>query len=156
MLRPSLNIVVVLLGLLTGCLGCSGQHDRPANAPSSAVWVDGTFIDCSVEAQSKSNRCTVYRAGTGEILADGLFVLNTSMREAGSSDLQYAAFGNRIIYLADARKLIPWEPSERDPVHRLMFDDNHLVVIPCPTPVTFRKVIGRLTCADLIGTGPRE
>jgi len=85
--------------------------------------VDGTFINCSVEAQLKSNRCTVYRAGTGEILADGLYVLNTSLREAGSSDLQYAAFGNRIIYLADARKLIPWEPSERDPINRLINEE---------------------------------
>jgi hypothetical protein len=235
----------VFLGLLTCCLGCNGQHDRPINVPSSAVWVDGTFINCSVEAQSKSNRCTVYRASSGEILADGSYVLNTSLREAASSDLRYAAFGNRIIYLADARKLIPWEPSERDPINRLvneelstlaagkagevidcqknatgrgydersecaiqsfaehkpffvryytqgvdsvgshgiagdangnvfvvdydslgwtgyhlpsdakLLNDNHIVVLPCPKPVTFRKISIRLTCADPISGGPR-
>src|ERR1700693_4155622 len=115
---PSTKISTVLVALLTCLLGCRQQHHRPANVPSSAVWVDGAFIDCSVEQQSKANRCTVYRDRTGEILADGLFVLNTSLREADSSELQYAAFGHRLIYLADARTLVPWAASERDPVNR--------------------------------------
>jgi hypothetical protein len=204
------------------------------------VWVDGTFIDCSVAEEARANRCIVYREQTGEILADGLFVLNTSLREAGSSDLHYAAFGNRIIYLADARTLVPWVASERDPIHRIinerlralaiggagepidcqkvttnedersecvtrafadrkpfyaryfrqgldssvfygvtgdasgnvfevdydsvgwagaglrlpkaanLFDDNHIVVIPCPKPVTLRKIGGRLACVHPI------
>jgi hypothetical protein len=120
MLHSSTKVSAVLVVLLTCLLGCRQQYHRPANVPSSAVWVDGAFIDCSVEQQSKANRCTVYRDRTGEILADGLFVLNTSLREAHSSELRYVAFGNRLIYLADARTLVPWAASERDPVNRVM------------------------------------
>jgi hypothetical protein len=120
MLGESTKAAAVLAGLLTCFISCGDLHRHPANVPSSAVWVDGAFIDCSVEEQSRANRCTVYRENTGEILADGLFVLNTSLREAGTSDLHYVAFGKRVIYLADARKLVPWIPSERDPIKRLL------------------------------------
>ena len=110
------------ISLLVCLQGCSGHPHRPANVPSRAVWVDGTFIDCSVETQSKANRCTVYKDDTGEILADGLFVLNTSHGAADISELHYAAFGNRIIYLEDARTLVQWVASERDPTNRVIND----------------------------------
>jgi hypothetical protein len=103
------------------CLsGCKGMHFRPASVPSSAVWVDSTFIDCSVEKQANANRCTVYKDDSGEILADGLFVLSTSHTAADSTALHYSAFGNRVIYLADARRLVPSVLGERDPTHRLI------------------------------------
>jgi hypothetical protein len=84
--------------------------------------VDNTFIDCSVETQSKANHCTVYKGSTGEILADGLFLLNTSMSAASLSELRYAAFGHGVIYLEDARTLRPWRPSESDPANRITTD----------------------------------
>jgi hypothetical protein len=84
------------------------------------VWVDNTFIDCSVETHPKANRCTVYKDDSGEILADRLFLLNTSHAAAKRSELHYAAFGNRVIYLQDARMLVPWVASERDPTHRII------------------------------------
>jgi hypothetical protein len=103
------------------CLsGCNRFHFRPNDVPRSAVWVDGTFIECSVETRAKADRCTVYKDDTGEILADGLFLLNTSHAGADESELHYAAFGNGTIYLSDARKLVPWVPSERDPTHRII------------------------------------
>jgi len=106
--------------LLVCLSGCYKFHFRPNNVPYSAVWVDGTFIECSVETRAKADRCTVYKDGTGEILADGLFLLNTSHAAADKSELHYAAFGNGIIYLSDARKLVLWLPSERDPTRRVI------------------------------------
>jgi len=106
--------------LLIGLFGCNGPHFRPSNVPHSAVWVDGTFIDCSVEIQSKSNRCTVYKDTTGAILADGRFVLNTSRAAADLSELHYAAYGDHVIYLEDARTLIQTAVSDRDPARWLV------------------------------------
>ncbi|HXM97526.1 MAG TPA: hypothetical protein VN982_03535 [Candidatus Dormibacteraeota bacterium] len=77
-------------------------------------------MDCSVDLKSKGNDCTVYRDKTGEILADGLFVLNTTRRAADSSELRYAAFGNRGIYLQDAHVLVQSTASTRDPSSRIM------------------------------------
>lgn len=111
---------IILIALSMCFSACKGTHPRPSSVPSSAVWVDNTFIDCSVETQPKANRCTVYRDDSGEVLADGLFLLNTSHAAAESSELHYAAFGNRVIYLQDARMLVPWVASERDPTHRLI------------------------------------
>jgi len=67
------------------------MHFRPASVPTSAVWVDNTFVDCSVDTQARANRCTVYKDDTGEILADGLFVLNTTYEGVDKSQLHYAA-----------------------------------------------------------------
>jgi hypothetical protein len=53
-------------------------------------------------------------------LADGLFLLNTSHAAAGKSELRYAAFGHGVIYLQDARLLVPWIASGRDPSHRII------------------------------------
>src|SRR6516164_2928008 len=94
------------LWLLVCLQGCQRLHLRPENVPSAAVWVDNTFVDCSVEAQSRANRCTVYRDDSGEILADGLFRLSTVYAPAEKSELRYAAFGNGMIYLQDARVLV--------------------------------------------------
>jgi hypothetical protein len=103
------------------CLsGCNGLHFRPNNVPHSAVWADGTFIECSIETQAKADHCTVYKGDTGEILADGLFLLNMSGVAADESELHYAAFGNGTIYLSDARRLVLWIPSERDPTHSII------------------------------------
>jgi hypothetical protein len=110
----------VLCTLLLSTSGCGGVHPRPATVPSSAVWVDHTFVDCSVDIQSEANRCTVYKDASGEVLADGLFLLNTSHAAAGKSELRYAAFGHGVIYLQDLRLLVPWAASERDPSHRII------------------------------------
>jgi hypothetical protein len=116
------------LWLLVCLQGCQRLHLRPENVPSSAVWVDNTFVDCSVEAQSRANRCTVYRDDSGEILADGLFRLSTVYAPADStvyapaekSELRYAAFGNGMIYLQDARVLVQCAASDRDPSRRIV------------------------------------
>jgi hypothetical protein len=114
------HVKPITLYLLVCLSGCNSFHFRPKGVPHSAVWVDGTFIECSVETRAKADHCTVYKDDTGEILADGLFLLNTSLAAADKSELRYAAFGNGSIYLSDARKLIPWVPSERDPTRRII------------------------------------
>jgi hypothetical protein len=114
--------IFILISLSVCVSACKGRHPRPPNVPTSAVWVDNTFIDCSVETHPKANRCTVYGDDSGEILADGLFLLNSSHAAADRSELHYAAFGNGVIYLQDARMLVPWVASERDPAHRIIYE----------------------------------
>jgi hypothetical protein len=109
-----------LVFLIACLLGCKGMPSHPRGVPSSAVWVDNVFIDCYVDTQGKANRCTVYKDTTGEILADGLFVLSSSRREADKSELRFAAFGERGIYLQDARILVQREASRRDPSYRII------------------------------------
>src|SRR5580693_5565212 len=104
-MRASWSTITGLF-LIVCLLGCKGTHSRPASVPSSAVWVDRAFVDCSVERQSSADHCTVYKDDTGEILAEGLFVLKTSHLAAEKSELNYAAFGERGIYLDDLRILV--------------------------------------------------
>ncbi len=106
--------------LMVCLLGCKQPHYRPAGVPSSAVWVDNSFVDCSIEIRSDANRCTVYKDSTGEILADGLFVLNSSHLAAEKSDLQYVAFGKQGIILKDLRTLEQRTASQQDPSNRLI------------------------------------
>jgi hypothetical protein len=106
--------------LLLHVSGCKETHLRPSTVPSTATWVDHAFIDCSVETKSRANRCTVYGDNSGEILADGLFLLDKQLAEAETSELRYAAFGNGMIYLQDARVLVQWVASERDPSTRIV------------------------------------
>jgi hypothetical protein len=128
-LRQLLNTNPNARLLRTACLlalafvqGCGGHFFRPASVPRSAVWVDGVFIDCLADAQIHANRCTIFSSNSGEILEDGWFVLNTTNYAADTSELHYAAFGNRQIYLEDARRLVLWRLSERDPILRTMND----------------------------------
>jgi hypothetical protein len=108
-------------------LGCKVSHPRPTGVPPSAVRVDNTFVDCSIEPRSDANRCTVYKDDTGEILAEGLFVLNTSHLAAEKSDLRYAAFGKQGIILHDLRILEQRTASQRDPSHRII--DERLKIL---------------------------
>jgi hypothetical protein len=87
--------------------GCAQKSQRPANVPTSAVNVDGAYIQCSVASAAQANRCTVYGDHTGDVLASGLFVLSGAGRAAVSEDLKFAAFDGTQIYLADARALYP-------------------------------------------------
>jgi hypothetical protein len=112
-------VVVVLFALMAGC---SKFHHRPSGVTGSAVWVDGVFIDCEVEASMKADRCTVFGDKTGAILADGLFVLDSSKGPASRAELRYAAFRDRTIFLVDARTLSLLLASERDPTNRRIMD----------------------------------
>jgi hypothetical protein len=104
-------------------VGCKGMHSRPSSVPHSAVWVDGTFVDCSADMQSKANRCSVYKDDSGEILAEGLFVLGTTDKGADNSELHFVAFGEQGIYLDDLKILRQRTATDRDPSHRV-FDER--------------------------------
>jgi len=106
---------LIALCVIASLIGCRDVHRRPANVPSSAVWVDNTFIDCSVDAQSNTNRCTIYGDRLGEILADGLFALNNLHVAVGTPELRYTAYGHGTIYLEDAKMLVHVAPGKRDP-----------------------------------------
>jgi hypothetical protein len=107
--------------LLLGLSGCGQYHFRPTGVPSSAVWADHTFIDCSGEANSKLYRCTVFKDDTGEVLAEGIFRLNKTHGPA-ETKLHYAAFGDGRIFLEDTRVLMQTSASPRDPSHRIIAD----------------------------------
>lgn len=111
-----------LIGILFGISGCGYYHPRPKNVPASATRANDVFIDCTVEWRLNANRCTVYKADSGRILADGLFRLISTEAAADSSELKFAAYAKGTIYLADARFLVLVYPSQRDPEMRLIFD----------------------------------
>jgi len=113
---------LTFLFLIIGLLSCKGAHPRPASVPSSAVWVDNAFIDCSVESPSKGNHCTVYEDDSGKVLADGLFVLKNYHEEIGKPELQYAAFAHGMIYLQDARVLVHVAPLGKDPSRKRVIE----------------------------------
>jgi len=124
--------VLILSFSLFFLYACGKYHHRPGGVPSSAAWVDGAFIDCSVDTEAKANRCTVYKDDSGEILADGLFILNSTGKAADQAALDYAAFGKRTIYLANTGILLPFVASERDPTNRFMHEA--LVKFAAPNP----------------------
>ena len=116
------HLIFFLFAACSFFSGCGKIHNRPGNVPSSAVWVDSTFISCATDKRTNTNHCTVYRDNDGQILEEGVFILNISHAAASEQELRYAAFGNRVIYLADARMLFQVEASERDPTIRLIVD----------------------------------
>jgi hypothetical protein len=118
------------------------------------VWVDNTFVDCSVDTQARANRCTVYKDDTGEILADGLFVLKSSYLAAEKSELHYAAFGERGVYLDDLRILVQRTASPRDPSHRIIDErlktlasEGGTDALDCTTVTTPGNADGPTECA---------
>jgi hypothetical protein len=99
-------------------VGCK-LNFRPSNVPQSAVWVDGIFIDCSADAKSKADRCAVFGSSSGEVLAEGLFVLSSTYEGVEQSKLRFVALGEQGIYLDDLQVLHQRTATERDPSHRV-------------------------------------
>lgn len=108
------------------CSGCRSIRSRPNHVPSSAVLVNGLFIDCTVDELRDENPCTVYKDRTGEILADGLFGVGEPPTAARKTELQYAGYQGdsveKYILLKDSRALSLREASGRDPTNRLIED----------------------------------
>ena len=113
----------ILLTVCFVCSGCRSTHHR-SNVPSSATWVNGAFIDCTVDKTHDENRCTVYKGSTGEILADGLFGVGEPPTSVKQRELQYAGYQSdsldEDILLKDSRLLSLREASERDPTNQLI------------------------------------
>jgi hypothetical protein len=115
----------LVLGFWFFLRGCQSLHARPTDVPFSAVWADGTFIDCKT-SELRSYRCTAYNDRSGAILADGLFVSSDSSEKFGVTQLQYAGYRvnypEREILLRDGRILRLREAFERDPTNSLIDD----------------------------------
>jgi len=102
------------------------MHPRPKGVPATAIWADGTFIDCYVGEARNRDQCTIYKDGTGEILAEGLFGFGDPVVAAKKSELRYAAYladaPGKAILLKNSQVLLLEEPSERDPTNSLIHD----------------------------------
>ncbi len=146
-MRAGLSTFTVLT-IIVGLLGCNRMHARPADVPSAAVWVDNTFVDCSVEKNLGENRCTAYKDRTGEILADGFFVLSSSRAAADKSNLHYVAFGDRGIFLENAGMLVQRVPSLRDPSNKTI--DSRLRTI------VFKGGVEPVNCGSTEPVGSTE
>jgi hypothetical protein len=133
------------------CLVACTPNDRPARpvtVPSTAVWVEGVFIECSVETNARANRCTIYKDSTGEVLESGLFLLSGGGREATKAELKYAAFGGLVIYLRCARLLSPLRQAQRStPVAQADFNRPWIV------PADLRELLRR---SELVVSGTIE
>jgi hypothetical protein len=119
-------IAVLCLAFGFSSSGRRKHQRRPGNVPASAILVDGTFIDCTIDDAINKNRCTVYKASSGEILADGLFVVGYPPRAANRTELRYAGFRtvylDRHIVLLDSQLLSLEQASDSDPTNRLIND----------------------------------
>ena len=123
-MHDNVKTALIVLILLTLCLifpGCRKLHLRPRNVPSSAVWADGTFIDCIDGTNAGQYSCTVYEGTTGEILADGLFVFDHPS-SSDKAELRYSYYHGKIV-LEDGRALTDVQASELDPSQRV-FDNT--------------------------------
>jgi hypothetical protein len=148
--------------LVTLCLvlpGCQKLRLRPGTVPSSAVWVDGNFIDCASGKEVKTKHCTVYDDTSGEILADGLFTLSGAEVGSDEKDLKYAGYRvnylTRSILLQDSRTLFLQQVSERDPTNRLINDrlrsvssEGSATSVDCGESVMNRSVEQVSECAN--------
>ena len=105
----NLTTYVFLMPSLILC-SCREAHRRPGNVTSSAVSVNGVFIDCTVDTTARMNRCTVYREGDGEILAHGLFGSDYEPAVASEAKFRYAGYRTsgreREILLLDSPRLM--------------------------------------------------
>ena len=114
----------IFLALSFVCSGCRSVRPRPRNVPSSAVLVNGVFIDCGVDEARDEDRCTVYKDITGDILADGLFGVGEPPAAVKKNELQYAGFGSdplgSYILLSDSRLLSLRQASDRDPTNQII------------------------------------
>src|SRR5271154_1184613 len=101
------RIKFACFSLLVFLCACSRSQHRPSTVPEAAVWIDGTFIECTIEEVSRANRCTIYDDKSGSVLLAGLFLLTGAGREAEQPDLRFQAFDGTKILLQDARALEP-------------------------------------------------
>lgn len=123
-MRKGLSLLTLLLAYVA-FIGCGQAHRWPRNVPSSAVYVDGVFIDCSVEKAHNENRCTVFKDGTGEILADGFFGAGDPPTAVEKPELAYVGYTNDggpgpAILLRNSRVLSLVNASGGDPTNRLI------------------------------------
>jgi hypothetical protein len=117
-LVESVAIAIVLLAI--GCRREARPPDRPKGVPGTAVWAGGSdggsWFECRAAAGRSANFCTVYNDHTGEISAEGYFVLGDGRGAATADQLVFEAFDGKDIYLKDNRVLKPaGEPSQSDP-----------------------------------------
>ncbi len=114
MLVPLLAICTILtLAATVSCKRKPSAPQRPADVPSSAVWVGGSdggvFLDCT-PAPNSLYAWSVFNDVTGDVLASGKFA---EERRESSNPVQvsdYSAYDGRRILLRSG-SLVPTEAS---------------------------------------------
>lgn len=96
------------------------RPERPAGVPPDAVWAGGVdggdFFRCRPERTRY--RCAVYDDHTGDLLAEGAFVLEDEPGGVSKAALQFDSFDGYTIYLRGNRILAPVKGQVKYP-----FDD---------------------------------
>lgn len=97
--------------LLAACDSGINPPERLPSIPVEAVWVGGAdggaWIRCKEDGVL--NFCTVYNEHTGEVWADGRFVVKGQTQGVPSEELKYDYFDGQHIGLIDGRLLEPAE-----------------------------------------------
>lgn len=108
--------------LLSGCELGKGPVRRPANVPKAAVWAGGPkggnwFLCNAIGEKEFTYHCTVYYEDSGNVAADGDYVLRMSywnkgqnkreIQEFGSPTLSYGFFNGHELYLQNMVILVP-------------------------------------------------
>jgi hypothetical protein len=101
------SAILIVLSFAAGC-GFGFAPPRPMNLSASAVWVEGVFIECSVNTVTDTNDCSI-RDSKGVLLQDGPFLLDNEGRKATSNELRFSAYRDRKIFLQGERFLYPVE-----------------------------------------------
>ena len=112
-MRMELLLAIAVL-LAASCIGERVvPRERPTEVPSDASWAGGadggSWIRCEVREARQANYCTVYHENSGDIIAEGWFVLRDTGRAAPLADLTYSAFDGYEIHLEGGDVLTPVE-----------------------------------------------
>lgn len=111
-----------LLACLSGCSDQMKQENRPPNIPPGAVWAGGadggSWIACNSTGSTNQYNCIIFKETTGEIYAQGRFVLrsyiwNEEKKRADYDaadpikELHFRSYDGKNIFLENSLILLP-------------------------------------------------
>ena len=105
------TFLILLVGV--SCKRAASAPQRPADVPSSAVWVGGSdggvFLDCTPTANSLYS-CSVFNDTTGDVLGSGVFAVEGRESSKPVQVSDYSAYDGMRILLRSG-SLVPTESS---------------------------------------------
>jgi hypothetical protein len=102
--RSAIKSTVLLASMLGACR--RAELGPPATGPKTAVRAGDAFIECSVEAARRVNRCRVFHVD-GKLWCERDFDLQPENRYARAEELKFESFDGETIHLSGGKKLKP-------------------------------------------------